>query len=127
LKRFSEANEMERVTGIGGLFFRASDPDALAAWYEKHLGVTPAPSSDGDSVWRQDAGQTVFAPFPESTDYWNTAKAWMINFRVENLDRMVSQLSDAGVAVNIEESDYGRFARLHDPEGNPIELWEPQP
>lgn len=117
---------MERVTGIGGFFFRARDPDALAAWYDKHLGILPVPSGDGGETWRQNAGPTAFSPFEESTEYFgDSSKMWMINFRVENLERMVSQLRDAGVAVDVQESDYGRFARLHDPEGNPIELWEP--
>lgn len=117
---------MERVTGIGGFFFRARDPDALAAWYDKHLGILPVPSGDGGETWRQKAGPTAFSPFEESTEYFgDSSKMWMINFRVENLDRMVSQLREGGVAVDVQESDYGRFARLQDPEGNPIELWEP--
>src|SRR5579862_471620 len=62
--------EMEKVTGIGGLFFRAHDPKALALWYQQHLGIAPEPSSNGNSVWRQEAGPTVFSPSPETTKYF---------------------------------------------------------
>ncbi len=121
--------EMEKVTGIGGLFFRAHDPTALAQWYQQHLGVTPTPANYGESVWQQEAGPTVFAPFPETSDYFGDAhKAWMVNFRVRDLDKMAAQLRAAGIAVKIDPQSYpnGRFARVHDPEGNPIELWEPK-
>jgi glyoxylase I family protein len=121
--------EMEKVTGIGGLFFRAHDPKALELWYQQHLGISLTPSSEGDSVWEQEAGPTVFAPFPETSKYFGDAqKVWMVNFRVRNLDKITAQLQAAGIAVKIHpESDpNGRFARLHDPEGNPIELWQPK-
>lgn len=120
---------MERVAGIGGLFFRAKDPEALAAWYEEMLGVTRVPSDYSTPPWTQEAGQTVFAPFPIDTDYFgNPQQAWMINFRVVNLDRVIAQLQAKGVEVRVDPESYsnGRFARLHDPEGNPIELWEPK-
>jgi glyoxylase I family protein len=119
---------MERVTGIGGLFFLSADPAALAAWYERHLGVTPVPTSYGGESWSQEAGPTVFAPFPADTDYFrDPARRWMINFRVRDLDAMVAQLRTGGVAVDPDPEPYpnGRFARLVDPEGNPIELWQP--
>ncbi len=119
---------MERVTGIGGLFFRARDPQALSRWYATHLGVTPDPKSSNDPVWQQETGPTVFSPFPETTKYFgDPLKAWMINFRVRSLDKMVAQLQAAGVTVKVDPQAYpnGRFARLHDPEGNPIELWQP--
>jgi glyoxylase I family protein len=119
---------MEKVTGIGGLFFRAHDPKALGLWYQQHLGISLTPSSEGGSVWEQEAGPTVFAPFPETSKYFGDAqKVWMVNFRVRDLDKMAAQLAAAGIAVKIHpESDpNGRFARLHDPEGNPIELWQP--
>ena len=120
---------MERVTGIGGVFFRAKDPEALAAWYEEMLGVTPVPGEYGTSPWRQEAGPTAFAPFSSDTHYFgNPQQAWMINFRVVNLDRMIAQLQAKGVEVKVDPESYpnGRFARLHDLEGNPIELWEPK-
>ena len=121
--------EMEKVTGIGGLFFRAHDPTALGRWYQQHLGVSLTPSSYEESVWQQEAGPTVFAPFAETSDYFGDAhKVWMVNFRVRDLDRMAAQLRAAGVEVKIDPQSYpnGRFARLHDPEGNPIELWQPK-
>ena len=121
--------EMEKVTGIGGLFFRAHDPKALARWYEQHLGIIPSPTSPEGSVWKQEAGMTVFSPFPEKTDYFgDPSKAWMVNFRVRDLDKMVAQLRAAGIEVKDPETypGIGRFSRLHDPEGNPIELWQPE-
>ncbi len=113
-----------RVTGIGGLFFRAQDAEALKAWYARHLGVDASP------VWMQEAGPTVFAPFASDTDYWSEDKHWMLNLRVTGLDALTQRLKDAGIAVETrpEEWDHpevGRFARIHDPEGNAIELWEP--
>lgn len=120
--------EREKVTGIGGLFFRAHDPKALGHWYQQHLGVSLTPSSYDDQVWQQEAGPTVFSPFPQTSDYFGDAlKVWMVNFRVRDLDKMAAQLQTAGIAVKIDPQTYpnGRFARLHDPEGNPIELWQP--
>ena len=120
--------EMEKVTGIGGFFFRAKDPKALGRWYQQHLGIALTPSSYEDSVWQQEAGPTVFAPFAETSDYFGDAhKVWMVNFRVRDLDRMAAQLGAAGIEVKIDPQSYpnGRFARVHDPEGNPIELWQP--
>ena len=119
---------MERVTGIGGFFFRAKDPKALAAWYEHHLGVLQVPTDYDQPAWRQEAGTTVFAPFKQDTTYFGDMKQqWMINFRVKNLDRMAAQLKAAGVAVEIDPETYpnGRFAKIVDPEGNPIQLWQP--
>ncbi len=118
---------MEKVTGIGGLFFRATDPAALGRWYQQHLGVTLTPTSYDEPPWQQEAGPTAFAPFPRQTSYFGDLKqAWMVNFRVRNLDAMMAQLRAAGIVVEIEgEYPNGRFARLNDPEGNPIQLWEP--
>jgi glyoxylase I family protein len=120
---------MEKVTGIGGLFFRARDPQTLAQWYNDHLGVPVVPSDYAKPPWQQQAGPTVYAPFPENTPYFGDAsKLWMVNFRVNDLDAMVAQLKAAGIAVEVDPERYpnGRFARLHDPEGNPIELWQPE-
>ncbi len=114
---------MQKVTGIGGLFFRARDPESLSAWYSKHLGIDPTPGA-----WWQDAGTTVFMPFQQDSDYFPADKQWMINFRVADLDAMIAQLEAAGIEVITKEewdSEVGRFARIHDPEGNAIELWEP--
>jgi glyoxylase I family protein len=120
--------EMEAVEGIGGLFFRAKDPVALASWYQAHLGVKLTPTSYEEEPWRQAAGPTIFSPFPQSSEYFgNPQQTWMVNFRVRDLDAIASQLRAGGVQVEIDSENYpnGRFARLHDPEGNPIELWQP--
>jgi glyoxylase I family protein len=125
----AEGTEMEKVTGIGGFFFRAKDPKALALWYQQHLGILTIPASGGETAWQQEAGPTAFAPFPETSNYFGDAqKSWMLNFRVRDLDKMAAQLQAAGIAVKIDLQPYpyGRFARLHDPEGNPIELWQPK-
>jgi glyoxylase I family protein len=119
---------MEKVLGIGGVFFRAQEPKKLAQWYQDHLGISITPTSSTDTVWQQEAGPTVFAPFAEKTTYFGDAsKQWMMNFRVRDLGKMAAQLEAAGVAVKIDPKTYpiGRFARIHDPEGNPIELWQP--
>jgi len=124
----SEGAEMEKVTGIGGFFFRANDPKALTKWYADHLGVGLVPSNYNESPWRQEAGPCAFQPFPEKTTYFgDNSKQWMLNFRVGNIDKMAEQLRAAGITVDVDQKVYpnGRFARLHDPEGNPIELWEP--
>ena len=120
---------MEKVTGFGGFFFRAEDPAALATWYATHLGVDPVPGDYETEPWSQTAGPTVFAPFEKVTDYFgNREKQFMLNFRVQNLDAMIAQLEAAGIEVRREpDSPYpnGSFAWLNDPEGNPIELWQP--
>ena len=118
----------ERVLGIGGLFFRSRDPKKLAQWYQLHLGIDPVPTDYGQTGWQQAAGPTVFAPFPVDTDYFGSKQqAWMVNFRVRSLDAMAAQLRKSNIEVKVDPEKYpnGRFARLHDPEGNPIELWEP--
>jgi glyoxylase I family protein len=119
---------VEKVTGIGGLFFRARDPETLAAWYQTNLGVRRTPQSYDEDPWWQERGPTVFAPFQDDTDYFgDPARQWMVNFRVRDLDAMVAQLTGAGIAVDVAAESYpnGRFAHLTDPEGNRIELWEP--
>lgn len=123
----AEGADKEKVTGIGGLFFRAKDPKALAKWYSEHLGVDLVPSSYGDSPWRQEAGPCAFQPFPETTGYFDKTRQWMVNFRVRNIDKMAAQLRAAGIAIEVDPKTYpnGRFARLSDPEGNPVELWQP--
>jgi hypothetical protein len=116
---------VERVTGIGGVFFRASDPVLLATWYQQHLGVDCGPQ--GDVVWEQQAGPTVWAPFPPDSDYLGGPEQQvMINFRVRDLDAMIAQLHRAGIETEAgaEASDFGRFAHLRDPAGTRIELWE---
>ena len=119
---------METVTGIGGVFFRARDPEALAQWYARHLGVAPTPADYDQQSWQQQAGPTVFAPFPADTTYFGRrTQTWMINFRVRDLDKMTAQLRANGIAVDVDPELYpnGRFAKVLDPEGNPIQLWQP--
>lgn len=119
---------MERVTGIGGVFFRAQDPAALGRWYAEHLGVDEPPATYEAACWSQDAGPTVWAAFPaEAADLGPPGQAWMVNFRVADLDRMVDQLRAAGIDAEIDPEFYpnGRFASLADPEANPIQLWQP--
>jgi glyoxylase I family protein len=121
------ASKKETVSGIGGFFFRARDPKVLAQWYQDHLGIFVTPQKAEDPVWQQQAGPTSFTPFPEKTSYFDAAKQWMLNFRVNDLDKLVSQLTAAGIAVKVDPTayPYGRFAHLQDLEGNPIELWQP--
>lgn len=126
---------MERITGIGGIFFKAQDPAALQTWYREHLGIEP--QSDGTQVffWRErenpDAnGSTVWAPFPADTDYFGSSKPFMFNYRVRDLDAMLAQLRAAGVTVDerTEEMEgIGKFGWATDSEGNRFELWEPSP
>ncbi|HEY7019824.1 MAG TPA: VOC family protein [Ktedonobacterales bacterium] len=119
---------MERVTGIGGFFFRARDPQALKAWYQQHLGMFQDGAGNEDEPWLQEAGPTAFQPFPADTEYFERPEQmWMLNLRVRDLDAMVAQLREAGIEVKVDPENYpyGRFARTHDPEGNPIELWQP--
>ena len=116
---------MEKVNGVGGVFFRAKDPAALAKWYHDNLGVEA-----GDTPWKTEAGVTVFAPFKQDTKYFGRPEQqWMINFRVNNLDAMIAQLKAAGIEVETraewDDPVVGRFAHIKDPEGNPIELWQP--
>jgi predicted enzyme related to lactoylglutathione lyase len=122
------------VVGFGGLFFRARDPEALSAWYIQHLGVGAGCNATGDGdpadwYWRVAAGPMVFAPFRETTDYFPADRQFMINLRVEGIDDLLASLRAAGIAVETrtewDAPETGRFARIHDPEGNVIELWEP--
>ena len=117
---------MQKVLGIGGLFFKSSDPDRIATWYQTHLGINVVPTSYDGECWEQEAGPTVWAPFKQDTTYFGRPEqAWMVNFRVADLKAMVAQLRAAGIEVE-EPTSYpnGDFSRLHDPDGNPIELWE---
>ncbi len=119
---------MERVTGIGGFFFRAQNPDALGRWYAEHLGVSLPPLTYDDPDWWQEEGPTVWGVFSaDSEEFGRPEQRWMINFRVQDLDAMMNQLRQAGIAVEVDPEEYpnGRFAVTADPEGNPIQLWQP--
>ncbi len=122
------------VLGMGGYFFRAKDPAALKTWYRDHLHVGGGCGADADGksnqwVWYQQGGPTVFEPFKADTDYFAADRAAMINFRVSDLDKLLASLRTAGIEISHEQTmdGVGRFARIHDPEGNPIELWEEAP
>jgi predicted enzyme related to lactoylglutathione lyase len=122
----------ERVTGIGGTFFKARDPKRMVAWYRENLGID-AKNGQADFTWREKEnsdhyGRTVWAVFPTNSPYFHKSTAsFMINYRVPNLDRMIAQLKDKGVtAEKVETYDFGRFSWVTDPEGNRIELWEPR-
>lgn len=116
---------MRRVAGIGGFFFRANDPQAQAAWYRDHLGIDLPPKDYDTAPWSQEAGPTVFAAYPARDR--TGGNGWTLNFRVRDLDGLVAELRRAGIEVTVDPESYpnGRFAKLKDPEGNPLELWEP--
>jgi predicted enzyme related to lactoylglutathione lyase len=122
------------VLGVGGIFFRAKDPEALTAWYLEHLEVGPGRAAEGtgppdESTWQVQGGPLVFAPFDAGTDYWAADKQFMLNLRVRDLDGLLGQLRASGIEAIVEpdwdSTEVGRFARIRDPEGNAIELWEP--
>ncbi|MFN8179603.1 MAG: VOC family protein [bacterium] len=124
---------MPRVTGIGGIFFKARDPDALRAWYRRHLGLDIQEWGGVTFVWNPpDApapnGATVWSIFPADTKYFDPSPSpFMINYRVEDLDALLAALRAEGCAVDekVESTEYGRFGWVMDPEGNRIELWQP--
>jgi predicted enzyme related to lactoylglutathione lyase len=121
---------MAKAVGIGGVFLRAHDPQALSAWYATHLGI---PAQKGGSLafdGPEAAGMTVFAHFPSNTKYFGDGpQQSMVNFRVDDLDQLLAQLAASGVRIDPQREDYpyGRFAWIWDPEGNRIELWQPLP
>ena len=117
---------MEHVTGIGGVFLRGRDPEALRAWYEANLGI--AVTEWGGHVFAGEEGDsTVWSIFAGDTDYWPHQQQVMVNYRVSDLDAMLEQLRAAGVEVDdkVEEMEFGRFGWAVDPEGNRFELWQP--
>jgi len=121
-----------RITGLGGIFFKAKDPKAMVEWYGRHLGMDIENSMVLFS-WRggkegKVEGHTVWSIFPGDTKYFGEdAASFMINYRVKDLDGLLASLRREGVAVNrkVEDTPYGRFGWITDPEGNRIELWEP--
>ena len=117
---------MERVAGIGGIFLRAADPEALRAWYETHLGIEIA-DWGGYPFVAESGDATVWSIFPGDTEYWPAEQQTMVNYRVRDLDAMLAQLRAAGAEVDerVEEQELGRFVWAVDPEGNRFELWEP--
>ena len=121
-----------RVTGIGGLFFRSVDPPRLAAWYRTHLGFNMTGAGEEDSgggwIWQQEAGDTVMSAFRADSDYFAADRQVMLNLRVEGMEPLLARLEAAGIEVTHRQvmEGMGAFARIHDPDGNPVELWEPE-
>lgn len=122
------------VVGIGGFFFRAKDPDAIKAWYREQLGVGAGCGTDENGAsdewcWLAEAGPIVWEPMRADTEYYSSDKQVMINLRVRGLDELLARLGAAGIEIvtkaEWDTPETGRFARIQDPEGNPIELWEP--
>jgi predicted enzyme related to lactoylglutathione lyase len=127
---------MARVTGIGGIFLRASDPQALAVWYAQHLGIQLNDWGGAQFLWSDEVppttGSTAWSLFPADTKYFGPGtasgpQATMVNYRVDDLDALLAQLAAAGVSIDPhrEDASYGRFAWITDPEGNRLELWQP--
>jgi len=124
---------MKRVTGIGGVFFKARDPKALAEWYRVHLGMNVEDWGGVAFRWVTDAnpsgtGTTIWSPFKEDTAYFAPSDStFMVNFRVEDLHAVLAALRAEGCQVDdkVEESDFGKFGWVMDPEGNKVELWQP--
>ena len=121
---------MKQVTGIGGIFFKAKDPDKLREWYRRHLGIESENWGGFAFQWsddpKTDGGTTVWTVFPDTTKYFAPSdKPFMINFRVADLRSLLAQLRAEGVEAKSEESEFGKFGWIMDPEGNRVELWEP--
>ena len=121
-----------RVTGIGGIFFKCQDPQALKEWYRDHLGLVidqyGSPFEFRNTHRPEEINYLQWSPFKMDTDYFQPSqKEFMVNYRVENIEALVEQLREAGVQIvdEIEEFDYGKFIHIVDLEGNKIELWEP--
>lgn len=131
-KQSDEQTQVKKVTGIGGIFFKCKDPNKMREWYKTHLGLN---TNQYGTVfeWRQGAdttkkGFTQWSPFSEKTKYFEPSeKDFMINYRVENLEALIQELKKEGVTITdtIETFDYGKFVHIMDPEGNKVELWEP--
>lgn len=116
---------MPNITGIGGFFFRSKNAQTLKDWYINVLGINLQ-----EYVWQQEAGPTVFEPFKEDSDYFPAQNQWMINFRVSDLKSLIKELESRGIVVEQKDEwnsmpEIGTFARVYDPEGNPVELWQP--
>jgi predicted enzyme related to lactoylglutathione lyase len=123
---------MKRVTGIGGIFFQAKDAPALRAWYQRHLGVDVQDWGGAAFSWTDDAGtpvggSTIWSVGADAGGFAPGSAPFMVNYRVHDLHALVAALREEGCNVldTIDESEYGRFAWVIDPEGNKVELWEP--
>ena len=118
---------MQKVTGVGGFFFRSKNPEKLNEWYEKHLGIAQSPHNQLSGGWWTDAVPSIYYAEPEDTKFSGTDQNWYINFTVNDLDAMMNQLKESGIDVDLKHgaTKFGKFAHLYDPDGNLIELWEP--
>ena len=124
---------MKRVTGIGGVFFKVKDPQAMRTWYEKHLNIPHMSEYGGSFEWRQkenpdELGHTAWSVTDEKSEYYKPSNSkFMINYRVKDLEGLLKALKEEGVETvgEVESFDYGKFGWILDPEGNKIELWEP--
>jgi predicted enzyme related to lactoylglutathione lyase len=127
---------MARITGIGGIFLRARDPKTLSAWYAKHLGITLSDYGGATFLWSDEipatTGSTTWSLFPENSKHFGPGndrgpQQAMVNYRVDNLDELLTQLAAANVPIDPDRqsADYGHFAWITDPEGNRVELWQP--
>lgn len=126
------ADTTPRVTGIGGIFFLAEDPDSLSEWYGNHLGLAidpyGSPFEFRNTLRPEEINYLRWSPFPDSSTYFSpSGKKFMINYRVNNLEGLLRKLEASGVRVldEVMEVEYGKFVHILDPEGNKIELWEP--
>ena len=119
---------MAKAIGVGGIFLKARDPKALSAWYATHLGIADQGGGTLGFDGPESAGMTVFSHFPLDTAYFGEGdQQSMVNFRVDDLDQLLTDLAAAGVRIDPKREDYayGRFAWIWDMEGNRVELWEP--
>lgn len=123
---------MKKVTGIGGIFFKTENPEKMKDWYGKNLGLVTNEYGSVFEFRKSDApkekGYSVWSPFKKDTDYFQpSGKEFMINYRVENIEKLVDELRSSGVTIcdEIESFEYGKFVHILDPENNKIELWEP--
>ena len=123
---------MAKVTGIGGVFLRSPDPKALSKWYSDNLGITLSDYGGATFMWSDEGaagtGMTTWSAFPQNTSYFGEGpQSLLINYRVDDLDALLQQLTAAGVWIDLkrEDASYGRFAWIKDCDGNRLELWQP--
>lgn len=123
---------MAKITGLGGIFIKSRDAQALGRWYHEHLGLPYKEGEGAVLLWKDDPqadqGMTVFNVFSQESKYFNpSTSSFMLNFRVDDMDGFLAKLAAEGVPIDPkrEDADYGRFAWIYDPDGNKIELWQP--
>lgn len=119
---------MKRVVGIGGVFFKARNPEELRAWYQRHLGIDVQDWGGTAFPWNKPEGVTVWSIFPDTSEYFAPSRSpFMVNYVVEDLHAVLEALRAEGCEVDpkVEESEFGAFGWVMDPEGNRVELWQP--